>query len=157
MTQSRQTLDALPEAFGTDPVRARITLMAASFERLLGRPLVVSGEELVTALWNAPFAILAHGTEPDPVFFFGNRYALEAFAVDVERFTQMPSRFSAEADLWNARQALLDRVAAQGYIDDYSGVRISATGRRFRIEGAIVWNIVDDCGVRHGQAASFRL
>jgi hypothetical protein len=36
-------------------------------------------------------------------------------------------------------------------------VRVSATGRRFRIAGAIVWNLVDAAGLRHGQAASFSL
>ena len=57
----------------------------------------------------------------------------------------------------NARlcKALLDRVTSSGFIDDYAGIRISAKGRRFRIENAIVWNLIDADGVRHGQAATF--
>ena len=32
------------------------------------------------------------------------------------------------------------------FIDDYTGVRISASGRRFRIDKAVVWNLVDQEG-----------
>lgn len=132
-------------------------MIASSFERLLGRPLVAPGGDVVSALWHAPRAILAHGTEADPLFFFGNRYALDVFEYDLAEFLGTPSRFSAEAPLREERQALLDRVTRNGFIDDYSGIRITATGRRFRIEGAIVWNLVDAGGTRHGQAATFTL
>lgn len=139
-----------------DPVAAsRIVLVAASFAQLLGKPLVEPGADRVAAMWAAPAAILAHGIEPDPVFFFANAAALGAFEYDLETMLRTPSRLSAEAPLREARQALLDRVGAQGFIDDYSGVRIAASGRRFTIERATVWNIVDDEGVRHGQAATF--
>ena len=49
---------------------------------------------------------------------------------------------------------LLARVAAHGYIDDYAGVRVSRTGRRFGIEGATVWNLIDGEGRHQGQAAT---
>src|SRR5262249_19886487 len=145
---------AVPDAYRAASA-SRIGLIAASFERLLGRPLVAATVDVVAALWNAPCAILAHGTEPDPVFFFGNRVALDAFESDVASFTQMPSRLSAEAPLREERQALLDRVTRDGYIDDYAGIRISAKGRRFAIRDAVVWNLVDANGVCHGQAATF--
>ena len=67
----------------------------------------------------------------------------------------MPSRLSAEPDLRSERAALMARVTRDGFIDDYSGVRVSATGRRFRIQKATVWNLDDDAGTRHGQAAAF--
>jgi hypothetical protein len=44
---------------------------------------------------------------------------------------------------------------AQGYIDDYAGVRVSRTGRRFLIEGATVWNLIETDGRLVGQAATF--
>ena len=133
----------------------RIAQIAQSFQRFLGKPLVDSGTDIVKALWDAPAAVLAHGTEADPVFFFGNAAALRIFECDVDQFTAMPSRLSAEAPLRDERQSLLERVSANGFIDDYAGMRITATGRRFRIERAIVWNLVDTGGVRHGQAATF--
>ena len=149
--------DPVPDRYRDAAAARLIVLIAESFERLLGRPLVISSTDITKALWEAPFAVVAHGTQADPVFFFGNRYALTAFESDVEGFTRMPSRLSAEAPLREERQALLDRVTRDGFIDDYEGVRISARGRRFRIEGAIVWNLIDDRGERHGQAATFIL
>lgn len=148
-------VDPVPELYRQANHTARIALLPESFERLLRRPLVEPCRDIIAALWNAPFAILAHGTEPDPVFFFGNACALQAFECDLESFVRMPSRLSAEAPLRAERQALLDRVAAGGYIDDYAGIRISAKGRRFSIGPAIVWNLIDGRGGLHGQAATF--
>jgi hypothetical protein len=147
----------VPAIYRAPAVAERIALIADSFARLLGRPLVPASEDPVAALWTAPGAIVAHGVEDDPVFFFGNRAALAAFDSDVAAFTAMPSRLSAEAPLRGERQRLLDRVARDGFIDDYAGVRISALGRRFRIEGAVVWNLVDAAGQARGQAATFTL
>lgn len=148
------TAAPVPACYRAPETSERIVLIAASFENLLGRPLVEAADDMVAALWHAPDAIVAHGVEADPIFFFGNRAALTAFETDVERFTALPSRLSAEAPQREERQMLLDRVSQDGFIDDYAGLRISATGRRFRIEQAIVWNLVDG-GVRRGQAATF--
>jgi len=46
-------------------------------------------------------------------------------------------------------------VRENGFIDDYSGIRISSTGRRFHIRQAIVWNVLDEDGRYAGQAATF--
>ena len=52
------------------------------------------------------------------------------------------------------RDALLKRVSEQGFIDDYQGVRISNTGKRFLIEDAVVWNVIDSAGKFRGQATA---
>jgi hypothetical protein len=138
-----------------------VALIARSFLSLTGRPLVdgldagSADETINAAMQHAPGVIVAHGIEPDPVFFYGNRRALELFGATWTQFTAMPSRLSAEPMLREERERLLARVREQGYIDDYSGVRIALSGRRFRIERAIVWNLVDEQGVRQGQAATF--
>ena len=132
-----------------------IALISESFERVLNRPLVPKGDDTLEALWQAPEAIVAHGTQADPLFFFANAAALAAFDTDVDTFVGMPSRLSAEIPQRAERQALLDRVTRDGYIDDYAGVRVTVTGRRFRIAGAIVWNLIDEHGAVHGQAARF--
>jgi hypothetical protein len=67
----------------------------------------------------------------------------------------LPSRLTAEPDLRPNREQLLARVRDFGYIDDYSGIRVSKSGRRFRIEQATVWNIIDSSETRIGQAATF--
>lgn len=150
-------LNPVPRSYRGPGQRIRIERIAHSFERLLGRRLVDPGDDLVGNLWHAPCAVVAHGIEDDPVFFFGNAMALAAFETDVARFTQMPSRLSAEAPLREERQAFLDRVTRKGFVDDYAGIRISARGRRFRIGPAIVWNLIDEDGRHHGQAATFRV
>jgi hypothetical protein len=99
--------------------------------------------------------ILAHGVEADPVFFYGNRQALERFDITAQQLIGMPSRLSAETIDQDERERLLGEVSRRGFIDNYAGVRISATGRRFRIEQATVWNLIDAEGHRHGQAAVF--
>ncbi len=150
-------MDTVPRQYRVLYRAEQIAMIAESFERLLGYPLVDPSGDPVAAMWDASRAILAHGTQADPILFFGNRFTLRAFETDVENLLVMPSRLTAEAPLQEERQALLDRVTAQGYIDDYAGVRISAAGRRFRIENAVVWNVTDTHGQRIGQAATFVL
>jgi PAS domain-containing protein len=133
----------------------RLALIAESFARLTGKSLVAPAPDLRAALWHAPAVIVAHGIEPDPVFFYGNRAALDLFEMSFADFTRLPSRFSAEPMAREARAQLLARVSREGFIDDYRGVRVSASGKRFLIENAVVWNLTDSDGGLHGQAASF--
>ncbi len=134
-------------------LQRKLILIAESFKRLTGKTLVEDISPV--GLWSAPRVIAAHGTEADPVFFYGNRMALEVFEMDFSSFTQLPSRYSAEPVNRQERARLLERVSRDGFIDDYSGVRISAKGRRFQIAQAVVWNLIDAEGRVHGQAATF--
>ena len=149
-------MDPAPGEYCNPETAARIALIGESFARLLGRPLVAAdADDPVQALWQAAPVIVAHGTGDDPRFFFGNAAALARFECEAAAFIGMPSRLSAEPLLRAERQALLDRVRRDGFIDDYAGIRISAKGRRFRIEQAVVWNLIDAAGRNHGQAACF--
>ena len=139
----------------TEEQRRCILCIGDSYQRLTGRPLVSAEGDSVAALWSAPFAIVAHGTEADPIFYFGNRMALTLFEMAFDAFTRLPSRFSAEPLAREERAQLLERVTRGGIIDDYAGVRISRTGRRFRISNASVWNLADTDGAAVGQAAAF--
>ena len=145
----------VPPRFSRPEARERIALIASSYRRLIGKPLVPRSGDPVAALWNAPLAVVAHGTEPDPLFFFASRAALLAFAATLDQFIGMPSRLSAEAPDRAERQALLNRVSAHGFIDDYAGMRVKLDGERFRIAGATVWNLIDAAGEHRGQAAAF--
>lgn len=150
--------DAPPAAALDD---ARIALIVDSYRRLTGKPLLDTApddsRELARALWFAPRAVVAHGTEPDPVFFYGNRIALQLFEMSFEEFAQLPSRLSAEAPAREERAQLLEQVALRGCVENYAGMRIAKSGRRFMIENGVVWNLVDGAGVRHGQAATFSM
>jgi hypothetical protein len=110
---------------------------------------------LRAAMWKAPRAIVAHGTESDPVFFYGNDYALRCFEMEFDEFARLPSRLSAEPLVQEAREMALRKVAEQGYIDGYSGMRIAKSGRRFMITDCTIWNLTDADGVHRGQAAVF--
>ncbi len=138
-----------------EPSDHRLALLAQSHQRLTGHLLLAAGRDLRAALWNAASVIVAHGSEADPVFFYGNRRALQVFEMDWASFVRLPSRLSAEPLLREERALLLERVARDGCITDYAGTRISASGRRFRIEQAVVWNLIDASGACHGQAAAF--
>lgn len=125
-------------------------LILSSFSRLLGRDLVDRSQNL----FDAPFAVLSHGTQADPIFNYGNKTALDLFEMEWDDFVQLPSRFSAEEQNREERERLLAQVNEFGFIDDYKGVRISSTGKRFMVEDAIVWNLIDDAGIYRGQAAA---
>ena len=140
-----------------DKLDERLRLIVESYQRLTGKPLLDQPllHPLRQALWHAPVAIVAHGTEADPIFFYGNRLALQSFEMTFEEFTRLPSRLSAEPLAQEAREKLLEQVAQQGFIDGYVGMRIAKSGRRFTIEQTTVWNLVDEVGGYHGQAAVF--
>lgn len=131
--------------------------LCASYVRLTGRELTPPGsaEEVAKALYHAPFVLLSHGMEEDPVFNYANLTAQRLFELSWAEITALPSRFSAEPLSREERARLLAAVTTQGYIDDYRGVRISSTGRRFWIEQATVWNVDDGKGQPIGQAATF--
>jgi hypothetical protein len=112
-------------------------------------------DALRLALWEAPRAIVAHGTETDPVFFYGNRLALQLFEMSFGEFTKLPSRLSAEPLARETREKLMAQVARQGYVDGYSGMRLGKSGRNFMISNATVWNVTDEAGLLRGQAAVF--
>ncbi|MBI3828942.1 MAG: MEKHLA domain-containing protein [Planctomycetes bacterium] len=137
---------------------AQSTRILASYRRWLGRDLLppaASAEESVRALFEAPFVVLAHGTEADPILNYGNRVALELWETDWAALTRMPSRLTAEPALREDRAMLLADVLTKGFSEGYKGVRVSRTGKRFRIERATVWNLLDENGKPAGQAATF--
>jgi PAS domain-containing protein len=138
------------------PAYARLLLK--SYRSLIRRDLLApaaSSEAAAEALFNAPFVVLSHEASHDPVFVYANRAALARFAMSLDEIIGLPSRYSAEPVARDERQQLLDRVTAQGYIDDYRGVRIDKNGQRFEVRNATVWNVIDDNGKVIGQAAAF--
>lgn len=132
-------------------------LLIASYQHWTGKHLLQQqdGQDLYRALYNAPYAIVSHNTDADPIFNYGNLAALNVFEMDWATFTNLPSRKSAQPVDRAERDRLMARVSKYGFIDDYQGVRISSTGKHFLIKEATVWNIVDTQGRYYGQAAVF--
>jgi len=138
---------------------AQVKLLLDSYERLLHRPLLAESADepdLGLQVFCADFALLSHDTKADPIFNYANQAALKLFELSWQDLINMPSRFSAEPVNQEERQRLLNNVNTDGYIDDYSGVRLSKTGRRFLIKRAVVWNVTDEKGQYWGQAACFK-
>lgn len=132
--------------------------LARSFKKWTGRDLLPgnpSPAELAEKIYNAPCVIVSHGTQADPILNYGNRAALNLWEISWEEFTRTPSRLTAEPPNRDERARLLDAVIRQGFIDNYSGIRISKSGRRFEISRATVWNLVSEKGEPYGQAATF--
>jgi hypothetical protein len=133
-----------------------VRLLRASYRHWTAKDLLppdLDDAQAIAALDMATFAVVSHGTQPDPIFNYANQAALSLFDMSWAAFTALPSRLSAEPVLQAEREQLLARVARHGYIDDYSGVRISRTGKRFQIRNANVWNLLDEAGNPYGQAA----
>ncbi|MCE8426373.1 MAG: MEKHLA domain-containing protein [Candidatus Methanoperedens sp.] len=129
-----------------------------SFRCWTGRELIHpsgSKEDRAEALFQAPFVVLSHGIQEDPILNYGNQAALTLWEMTWTEFTNMPSRLTAEPVNRKDRARLLDQVKHQGYTDAYRGVRISRSGRKFLVEQATVWNIMDSNGQYAGQAATF--
>ncbi len=142
-----------------DPLLIKHVLrMLHSYRHWTGReliPVANSPEKCSLELFHQPFIVLSHGTQEDPVLNYGNKAALDLWEATWEEFTSMPSRLTAEPIDREERARLLAQVKHHGYTDTYRGVRISRSGRRFLIEQATVWNIVDENNQYVGQAATF--
>ncbi|KIC39261.1 MEKHLA domain-containing protein [Leisingera sp. ANG-M7] len=133
---------------------AHAELLLTSFLNVTGRTLLNRAD--AEALYHAPFPVLSHNTAADPVLTYGNLAAQALWEMGWEQLTAMPSRLTAEPAHREQREAMFAQMRAKGFIEDYAGVRTSASGRRFEIRGAVIWPLLGPDGVKLGEAASFR-
>lgn len=141
-----------------DYLAPHVAILRNSLRHWTGRELAEpswTDAEAARFVFHAPFVLVSHDMRADPVFNYANQMALALFEMDWETFTTLPSRMSAEPMERGERERLLNEVTKRGYIDHYRGVRVSRHGRRFLIEDAIVWNLLDAKGMHCGQAALF--
>lgn len=141
-----------------DFLAVHVARLQVSLRHWTGRELVAGTlplPEQAQCLFTAPFALLSHDAAPDPVFTYVNRTAMALWEMDWMEMTRLPSRLSAEPMEQTARARFLADVATRGFVDQYQGVRISRSGRRFRIRNALLWNLLDETGQFCGQAAMF--
>lgn len=133
-------------------------ILLDSFRDLLGYELISRQEtrsKQAQALFLAPFVVVSHGTQADPILNYGNQTALKLWELDWAAFTNTPSRLTAEPVDRETRAMMLQQATVHGYINNYSGVRISSNGKKFKIDRAIIWNLADSTGNYCGQAATF--
>lgn len=127
----------------------RLALLLESYRRLTGEALAADAD----ALWNAPYAVLAHDRSVPPVFFYANARTLSLFKRNADDMIGLPSHLSAEPDAREERAAMFAKLEEADILTGYSGVRVASGGSRFRIVDAVIWNLRDKDGTLHGQAA----
>jgi MEKHLA domain-containing protein len=135
-----------------------VRLLLDSFRHWTGKDLVQqqqSSRDQARELFYAPFVVLSHDWGSDPLLNYANKAGLRLFELTWEELIALPSRLTAGPLHRDQRARLLGQVTQQGYIEDYTGVRISRSGQRFLIEQATVWNVRDEQGTPYGQAATF--
>ena len=133
-------------------------LMLDSWKRLTGNELLERSDDPLDEarrLYHAPFVVVSHGTQADPILNYGNLAAQQLWEMDALTLTSTPSRLTAEPMHRDERAEMMARAQRDGFVDDYRGIRISRTGKRFLIEKAVIWNLQDVSGRRLGQAATF--
>ncbi|MEM0966706.1 MAG: MEKHLA domain-containing protein [Verrucomicrobiota bacterium] len=142
----------------TTAQRRQAKLILESYERILGKPLIPeagSQEEAINLMWTSPFVILSSAPDAETTLNYGNLTALRLWEMDWNTLCRTSSRHTAEPEHRDERERYMKQVREIGYIKDYSGIRISRTGKRFRIEKATVWNLTDNERKHLGQAATF--
>jgi hypothetical protein len=136
-----------------------ITLMEESLRRLTGKQFTdfgLNSNNLGKSLYYAPFVVVSHNTDPDPIFNYANLTAQKLFEMNWAEFTSFPSRQSAEVPNQAERARLMEAVTNQEFIENYSGIRISKNQRRFEIQDVLVWNLFNGEDQYYGQAAFYQ-
>lgn len=113
--------------------------------------------EQAQRLFEAPMAVFSHGTEADPIYNYGSAQGLALWERSWAELTAMPSRQSAaesESEQQERYQVLTDSRNL-GYKQDFSGTRITKSGRVVHIENFKLWDLLDTSGQYRGQAAVF--
>lgn len=133
-------------------------LLLDSYRHWVGHDLITrtaDAKQQACTLFEASVVVVSHGVELAPILNYGNQTALDLWELPWEQFIQTPSRLTAESDDRAERERMLLQARAKGYYDGYRGVRISSTGKRFLVEQAMIWNVIDPAGHCIGQAATF--
>jgi MEKHLA domain len=131
-----------------------------AFARVTGRDLAAEMKldpaRLGQSAWEGDFALLSHRGDRQAMLNYGNRFALELWECDWAAFTALPSAATAPRDDVPERAAMMAAAASHGFVSNYSGRRVSAKGKLFRIENGTIWRLVDANGEPFGMAATFR-
>jgi hypothetical protein len=124
---------SLPEPSENNAYLAKhVTLMEESLQRLTGKQFTDFGlnrNNLAKNLYHAPFVMVSHNADPDPIFNYANLTAQKLFEMNWAEFTLCPSRLSAEVPNQEERAKLLKVVTTQGFIDQKNGCKPRPLGR----------------------------
>jgi len=151
LSDQRQQLEQAPAPWLTPGKRQLAEQLLQSHHQAFGRPLAASVQEL----FSADLVVLAHDGSSDPCLTYANAAALQLWERPWSAMVGMPSRLTAEPQERQSRALALQQALNQQAIEGYSGIRISRSGRRFQIQNARLWCLLDPDGRPCGQAAAF--
>ena len=106
-------------------------------------------------MFHAPFGIFSFDNAEKPVFTYANLTALELFDTSWEELTQMTIDELMDAESWKETINMIANVKQKGALPNYSGKRVSKTGKQFNFENGIIWNLLDEFLTVDGQAVVF--
>ena len=123
-------------------------ILLDSYVNCTGKQLIerTSLEEDAENLTKADFVIVSHNDQPDPILTYGNTIGLGLGEWDWDTFVKTPSRYTAQPSRKELREIMLSKVQERAYFKGYEGVRISASGKRFMIKNALIWNLIEKEG-----------
>jgi len=150
----------------TDHAQAVAAQLISSYRAGFEQPLVTglpgdaSGEQWAQALFASPIVVAAHDGSPldrgeGPRLIYANRTALTLWGRSWDEMVGMPSQLTAEPSERASRQTALTAAQQQSAFRGYRGIRINRHGRRFQINNARLWTLLDPAGGSSGQAACF--
>jgi hypothetical protein len=156
MIKSTLSLPCIDNNYHTE----HISIMLENLKKWTGYDLIeeygFSLDTLGEQVFNADFYILSHDLAVDPILNYGNNRVLELWEVSWEELTNMHSRDTAKSVDRAERTAIIEQVKAHNYISKYNGLRVSKTGKEFKILDTIIWNLFTSNGDFYGQAAWFK-
>ena len=155
-----------PASWLTGDAQALAAQLISSYRASFGQPLIsglpgdASGEQWAQALFAAPIVVVAHDGSPldrgdGPRLIYANRAALTLWDRRWAEMVGMPSQLTAEPSERSSRQTALTAAKQQTAFRGYSGIRINRHGRRFQINNARLWTLINPAGQACGQAACF--
>ncbi len=135
--------------------------LLAGHRRAFGRPLLAGVDagrtplQAAQELFVAATVVLAHDGAADPRLIYANRAALLLWRRPWGAMVGLPSRLTAEPAERQIRALALEQARRRKALTGYAGIRVDSGGRRFRIENARLWTLLDGGGQPCGQAAAF--
>ncbi|KAK3252267.1 hypothetical protein CYMTET_38430 [Cymbomonas tetramitiformis] len=146
-----------PEPYTKADVVMHSLKLIETYKKATGEPLL-TGLDISTAakaLYEADFLLLSHGSGDNPHFDYANKKALEVFEMTWAQMQETPSSKSAAdaAEIQEDRRRALAQAETDGVCKGYSGLRVSTSGREFRIEDGVIWTLLGADDQKVGQAA----
>ncbi|MBO9703601.1 MAG: MEKHLA domain-containing protein [Sporocytophaga sp.] len=111
--------------------------------------------ELSEKMYNAPFVILSHGTQADPIYNYVNLKAQELWEYTWDEMIKLPSRRSAGTNETAQRLELIKEGQEKGITFTEKALRESCSGKKFYIKNVVLFNLLGEGGEYEGQCAIY--